>query len=372
LSVYSRHFKGDYLICCPSLKAPGGVSNYYRIIKGKTGNSNSVAFFEAGGNAGTGFGIIAEGVTDTFSFIKMLLKSRYRVILLNPSLLPRSILRNLIFLIIARFFRLKVIVFWHGFNLDVADKIKLKWSQVFSALFNCADLTVVLSAEFRERLLNLGIKHSIVVFRTLVDEAQFRTFKIEKKKSDPIRLLFLSRIEKNKGIREAIAAFQVLKKKYPDITFDVVGEGPLLQLLRRFLPQKSGICFHGYKIGVEKELLFKNAQIFVFPSYTEGMPTCVIEAMAFGLPVVTTMVGGLADFFEEGRHGLIAEKKDARSLAKAISILIDKPVMRRKMGKENREYAKKHFYASAAVQELLDFIKQVDSGQSKKLPTFWW
>ena len=111
--------------------------------------------------------------------------------------------------------------------------------------------------------------------------------------------------------------------------------------------------------GQEKKELLETANIFCFPSYGEGMPNVVIEAMAFGLPVVTRRVGGLADFFKDGEHGFFTTSKDPIIFADFIEKLLVNQQLYEEISLNNYQYARSNFLASCAAKRLEEIYRSV-------------
>jgi len=141
---------------------------------------------------------------------------------------------------------------------------------------------------------------------TLVDESILDKENIEsliefRSRSENINILYLGNISRTKGVWEVIEAYRILcnKLKPKNLKCSMAGDGKELEALKKYVNTHNlNIDFPGYVKDKKKADVFKNSHIYVFPSFHgEGMPTSVLEAMAFGLPVITTRVGGLPDFF---------------------------------------------------------------------------
>jgi len=97
--------------------------------------------------------------------------------------------------------------------------------------------------------------------------------------------------------------------------------------------------FHGYVRGKEKIKLLKSADVFVFPSYGEGCPVSVLEALAVGLPIIYTEVGALPDILKNNINGIKVEKHSSKEIAESIISMLNDETLRVKISKENRKYS---------------------------------
>jgi glycosyltransferase involved in cell wall biosynthesis len=127
--------------------------------------------------------------------------------------------------------------------------------------------------------------------------------------------------------------------------------------------QKEKTARKGY-IGSNSRLYPKCPEIakqrfYLFPTYGEGMPNSVLEAMAYGLPVVTRPVGGLRDFFENGRMGFVADSLEPFEFMGLMEKLVLDSGLRDKMGQYNRTYAKDHFSATKVAARLENIYEKL-------------
>ena len=166
--------------------------------------------------------------------------------------------------------------------------------------------------------------------------------------------MFLSRIEKSKGIYEAIGAFVILKKQYPELNLTIAGSGKELSNIKKYIKniKIDNITLTGFIDGNQKTDVFTSADMYLFPSYNEGMPSSLAEAMAFGLPVVTRNVGGVSDFFVNEKHGYITDSKDPLILASLVELLIMNRDLARIMAINNFNFAKDRFYSDKVVNRI--------------------
>ncbi len=163
---------------------------------------------------------------------------------------------------------------------------------------------------------------------------------------DEVSFLLISRLLKDKGVQEYVSAAEILKKKYDNVSFKLMG--PLDDNPSSFLEkdldawrQHDVIDYLGSGIDVTPHILA--ASVYVFPSYREGTPRSVLEAMAMAKPIVTTDVPGCRETVEAGRNGFLVPARDARALAAAMEEFVLKPEIIATMGSCSREIAEKRY-----------------------------
>jgi len=169
-------------------------------------------------------------------------------------------------------------------------------------------------------------------------------------------LVFAARFHPNKGHRFLLPAFASLVRDFPDARLLLVGDGPLrheLTLLADRLRIRSKVVFAGFRADVDEVLPL--AEVFVLPSLAEGLPNAVLEAMAAGLPVVATAVGGVPELVQEGRTGFLVPPGDPGPLADRLRILLREPDRGRRMGDAGRDRARREF----TMDRMVDGVERV-------------
>ena len=364
--------KKNIMLCCPDLKNLGGVANCYRVIRKHKDLYKGTTFFEVDIKSQSLPGILFKATTEIIRFIVQMGNKDVRLIHLNPSFLHRALLRDGVLLILAKCFGKKVIVFWHGWHISTERTIVRCFSPLFRFIFNSADLTLVLANEFRKKLLSLGITHPILITTMLFDQDFIPKEKALDNHGKTQRLLFMSRLVKEKGIYETIEAFKILKEKFKYISLDIAGDGPELTKLKKKYEQIDALQFHGHVYDKDKYKLMVKSNIFVLPSYREGMPNSILEAMACGLPIVTCPVGSLKDFFVHGKHGYLLNNNNPKELAQLISNLIKDVSLSKKISLNNITYAYRHFSADESVRYLNEAYCAVLTNRIADLPSAWY
>lgn len=254
---------------------------------------------------------------------------------------------------ISCFFSVKKIVFFHGWESEFAEKIS-RSPKLFSWIYGRADCFIVLASSFKRQLLEWGIHTPTFLTTTKFDDRLIVGRDI-RARHHVESLLFLARIEEEKGIFVALSAFQILQSDFPDLRFKVVGNGGALEDAKRFVIDKriDHVEFCGVLSGSALSEAFTQSDIYLLPTWHgEGMPTSILEAMAFGLPVITRPVGGICDFFIDGDMGELISSKNPEDFALAIRKFLESDVLLQETSEFNKSFARDHFAASKVARSL--------------------
>lgn len=337
------------LINTPYLSLPGGVANHY---KGLQPFWNEKIHYNQIGKRSkkSGNGIFWLPI-DIIKFIIKIIFLNPDIILLNPSLGRNAIKRDFIFLNIAKFFNKKVALFFHGFNTEIIKELNIE--SLKNNLNKCKCI-FVLAKEFADIIQLWGVTVPIHLTTTKVDDRLLENFDIDAKNHDTKNILFLARIEKAKGIYTALDAIKILQEKHSDLTFRVAGTGNEFEKAKQYaIKNNIKTDFLGNLSGTALVNEFKKANLYILPTtHSEGMPTSVLEAMAFGLPIITRPVGGVCDFFENGKMGQLIESLNPQEYADEIEKYIGDPIKGKETSQFNHQYAKKHFLASSVSKNI--------------------
>lgn len=345
------------LVNHPDLSFVGGVANHYQGLRRYW---SAEVYYNTVGKRKVcprlGYILI---FWDILKFILKILFYRPDAVVINPSLGVNALRRDFLFLRIAKLLGCSVIVFLHGFNLEYAKIVDKKW---VCEHLNQASLVFVLANSFRSILRSWGVVAPIELTTTKVDDKLLIGLDqdYEEKLREITELLFLARVDRAKGIYEAINAFELLAERYSSITLTIVGDGDELEAVQAYVAQcrfSSRISLLGALRGEDLKQAYHRAQLYILPSYGEGMPTSVLEAMAFGLPVFTRKVGGLVDFFNDNM-GYITDSIDPQDFASAIEPYLNDMELYQRVSKYNREYAQTHFMASRVALDIENKIEK--------------
>ena len=245
-------------------------------------------------------------------------------------------------------------------NLNTIERLKKKFFEIFFIIFlkkiNYKAVIVQNKDDFIyfNKILKLNFSNIFLIKGgSGVDPRYFKKIKIIKNNKN---ILMLSRIVRSKGVCEYLEAAKILKKKYPDWNFNLVG--PIdystpdkidLNYFNYFLRNKI-INYFGY--AKDSLMFYKNAEIFCLPSYREGMPKTVLEASAVGLPIITTNTVGCKESIVINKNGLLCKKKNYKDLSNKIEILIKDRKLRNRMKIFSKIYACKYYRVNKVTETI--------------------
>ncbi|MFS4493388.1 glycosyltransferase family 4 protein [Maribacter sp. 2308TA10-17] len=353
--------KHKILIHAPNLSTPGGKQTYFTSLLDHFQSDIEFFFYGAQGKKESKLKVISRLFSDYWKFYRLLKKNDFSLVHLNPSMNMKSFFRDSIFAAICSITGTKMTIFWHGWQWAFEKKTVQKILFWFKMTYGKADSMIILAKEFSDQLKKYGYKKPIHQVTTVADpiffelETKFENPSIENPVNEDLVLLFLSRIERVKGIYEALESFEILKEEYPSLKLKVAGTGGELDAARAYIEQKGlqGVELLGWITGEGKAKAFAESDIYLLPSYHgEGLPCSILEAMATGLPVISTDVGGIKDFFEDGTMGYLVKMKNPSEISEKLRLLINNPEQIEVMGRYNIEYARNRFTPKKVGSEL--------------------
>jgi len=243
----------------------------------------------------------------------------------------------------------KVVTFFHGY--DMSNYLS-KWGEdAYEYLFHRGDLFLPVSEIWKRELKELGCpEKKTVVHRMGIDVKKFGFRAPGARKG--IRLLTVARLVEKKGVRYGIEAVANLLHIYPELEYSVVGDGPLKQDLQALIGRLNcggRIRLLGWKDQSEILQIMKDADILLAPSITdrngakEGIPVVLMEALALGVPVVSTFHSGIPELVIDGKCGFLVPEADPEALREKLEVLIHDPELMAEMGRNGREIIEQNY-----------------------------
>jgi glycosyltransferase involved in cell wall biosynthesis len=181
-----------------------------------------------------------------------------------------------------------------------------------------------------------------------------------------INLITVGRISVEKSLDIAFQAFRIILIYHPEIKFIIVGDGPYKNQLEKIVNKfnlKEKIIFTGTIPNKKliKENYYRSGDIFVTASKTETQGICIMEAMAFGLPIVAVKAKASPEIIKHNQNGFLANPDDSVDIAKYINKLIKNPELRKKFGKNSLKQIKEH-----SIKNVVDELEKIYQELIKK------
>lgn len=276
-------------------------------------------------------------------------------------------------LLLKKKYHLPIVCSLRGSDINIYPQCgKLLRYQVAEVIKN-ADLLVSVSEALKIEAYNIATPpHGI---RVVYNGCDLNTFSPNEATRTKIRndfgilrndkvLIYVGNLLEYKGIFELIAAFYklLLDKPALNIFLFIVGDGPEHSTVNHIILSKglkNKIHLIGNQPYNEVSKFLNAADIFILPSYSEGLPNAVLEAMACCLPVITTRVGGTSEAVEDGKSGILIPKKDVNSIIHAIKSLLNNAKLAKEMGNNGRKIIESKFSWNKNAEEMINIYKKV-------------
>ena len=176
-------------------------------------------------------------------------------------------------------------------------------------------------------------------------------------------LLTVARLHPQKGHNYLVPIIPTLHQAFPQVKFIWVGEGERQDILRQQVMDQgmtAQVLFLGHRSDIPR--LLKAADLFIFPTYFEGMPFAILEAMAYGLPIVASATGGIPEIITHQQEGLLCRTGDSHALSETILWALGHPKAMRKMASHAQQRVQA-FSRKAMIQKTLGVLNELGNGQ---------
>jgi colanic acid/amylovoran biosynthesis glycosyltransferase len=255
------------------------------------------------------------------------------------------------------------------YGYDISSHVKQYGPDLYRHLFRSCDRVLCLSEYMQQELIRLHCPRARIRIHHLgVDLSRF-TFAVRTRRPDRgVNLFTPARLVEKKGLEYAIRAVGQLVDRHPSICFRIAGDGPLrkdLEALIARLKLERHVQLLGWQTQDQVVKQLNEADIFLAPSVTaadgdqEGTPTVLIEALAQGLPVVSTLHSGIPEIVRDGESGFLVPERDVEALADRIGFLIEHPELWAKMGAAGRAHVEKHFDSNKVNDRLVELYEEL-------------
>ncbi len=218
-----------------------------------------------------------------------------------------------------------------------------------------SDLNISISTSVKNFIKKFDQRPSPIIRRGIDKKEIFlipANRKLKEKYTDKIIIGFVGRLIDGKGVSDLITALSKIKKQ--NFICLIIGEGPQKKALKKITAElnlEKKIIFLGQLRRKKTLSVMKTIDIFVNPSYSEGLPTAVLEAGLCQKAIIATDVGGTKEIIQNNKSGYLIKPKDISSLTKRLENLIKKPELRKKFGRSAEKYIQKTFSWEKSIQK---------------------
>jgi len=214
---------------------------------------------------------------------------------------------------------------------------------------------VIVLSSYWEDILATRVASSKI--RSIPNAIEASEYKPTLDRKEP-HIVFISNLVERKGVNEFIEVVQQLERtELPAFEVTIAGKGPLSDEVTAISTELDHVEYRGFVSEEEKQVIFNEGNIFVLPSYAEGLPIAILEAMAGGNAVISTNVGSIPEVIEN-ENGIIVPPEEISPLRSALEELISDPDRVQKMGKRNREMAKTRYSWESVTNELNEVYQE--------------
>ena len=293
-----------------------------------------------------------------FIFIKAYFQFLWQILYFNPQIVHihsasrASFYRKSLFVLTSKLFFRKTVFHLHGAQFMIFYQNESGWfkKQLIKIILLLNDIVIVLSKKWEADIKSISsrIKTKVIFNSVAVPNIK------EKNQNEIPEIIFMGRVGKRKGFHDLIEAVKILIKRKKKFKCIVCGDGDIDFWKTKC--KEAGLeeifIFKGWIKGKEKDSILRRADIFVLPSYNEGVSMALLEAMAYGLPVVASKVGGIPEVVRHNFNGYLIEPGDTESLANYLEVLLNNSFLRKEMGANSRKIVLDNFNINIAIDKL--------------------
>jgi len=284
----------------------------------------------------------------------LMIKRKDILVHFNLPLCRFSIIRDSPLILMTRLLGRKMIIHLHGGNY-LMEKTPPEWMKIlWKLIFSSKNPTIVLSPKEEEILKERIHSENVYTLPNCIDLKEAYAFERSYSDNRVVTLLYLGRISIDKGIEYIYLAMHSLKMRNVRFKFIMAGKGPDEENYCRKFDDLLGkdFEFKGVVAGYQKTELLERCNVFLLPSFYEGMPMALLESMSYGLVPVITNVGSINQVVTDGENGLFVKTHSSLDIEDAIEKLSDEPEFRHRLSKNAKQFIFKNFSQELYVTKL--------------------
>ena len=264
-----------------------------------------------------------------------------------------SFWRKAIFIYIAKFFHKKVV--WHMH----AGRFAVFYQQhryAVRKVVNKSDVIIALSEYWKEYFKNEFPTKRVEIIKNVISAPR-----VHKQQTGYFTLLFLGLLGKNKGIYDLLECIRDHKVEFQGKLKLYIGGNGEIEHVKQLIKEygiADIVIFEGWVSGDKKIELLNKSDAYILPSYKEGLPISILEAMSYEMPIISTPVGGIPEIVSNGENGYLVEPGNKEDIYKAIMSLLNDADLRNRMGRISLSRVGEHLpeYVEKQLETLYDSL----------------
>lgn len=323
------------------------------------------------------FGNVYYGLLALIKLIFCLIFKRVDIVYVPIAQNKLAFLRDGLYIIFSKILGAKVLIHLHGsYFLEFYNSSSFIFKRFINLVMKSCSGVIVLGDSLKFIFEKWFDNSKIFVLRNFIKLPilNSESSSLNHKEKDTVNITYLGNVVESKGIFQALEAVKILLNKGLRFNFNIIGliakdeftnlgEKETESLLNFYLNQyKDNIFYYGQIKDVnEKFVVLKHkTDVFLFPSWVEGQPLVILEAMSCGLPIISTKnVGVIEETVIDGYNGILVEKKNVEQLAEAIETLVKNEELRKRMGDNSYKRYNENYTPKIHLQNFKEIVRKV-------------
>ena len=297
-------------------------------------------------------------VSAVFKLIWVLITDRKIKILHVHHASRGSFMRKSVMILIGKLFGKKIILHVHGAKFHIYYNNSKLLKPYIRYIFESADVVICLSEEWKKFFASTFKLKRLEIINNVIEEVHNKPHTEER---DSLNLLFLGQIGKRKGVFDLLDVLANNKEEFKDkvkVTIGGIGDVDRLQKTLSEHRFNGDVTYAGWVNGSKKAQLLNSCDVYILPSYHEGLPISVLEAMSYGKPVISTNVGGIPEIVKPGFNGWLFQPGDHQALNTIIREAMNNKDLLKQYGNNSLRLSK-NYTPESVFQSLNQLYKQV-------------
>jgi glycosyltransferase involved in cell wall biosynthesis len=347
------------LVLGPGVGAVGGSSTHLaQIFSSSLSADFRLVRFQTGsqGSRENWWGKLWRAIDSPVQLVAATARHRPRIMHINSAPDPKAFWRDAVYLVLAKSMGRQTVLEMHGSHLptDYASRNRVRQAAT-RRILRLADRIVLLSEFDLAAYQNYDPRLATVVIPNAVEVPAGTPPRKPVSDNAPLKLIYIGRLVRAKGIFEAVEAVRLLRARNIDVRLDIVGAGPAAEELRRSILDagvQECVQMLGPRHGTDKERLLQQSDVLLFPTYGEGLPYALLESMAAGTVPVTCPVGGIPEVLSKCQCGITVPPRDPSAVAEAVHTLHRDREMARALSEAAYRVVVDHYQVSRMASDF--------------------